>query len=100
MRHAKMMGYVVGCIGVLTGGAVVAKEPAQTAGPTLSTPAGCTDSMRGRTHVLRFCGDKHYWIKATAPASAFGPGTGPSSIYLVGSVVAAGASNNWGCCQR
>jgi hypothetical protein len=102
MRHAKMIGYVVGCIGVLTVGAALAKEPAQTAGPALSTPAGCADSMRGRTHVLRFCGDKHYWIKTAAPALEFGPGTGPIYLDLAGSTVTSGAgtSNNWGCCQR
>jgi hypothetical protein len=83
-----MIGYVVGCIAVLTVGAVLAKDPAQTVAPSLSaiTPAGCTDSQRGRTHVLRFCGDKHYWIKVatvwptTSLLAGGGGGGGPGTV--------------------
>ena len=65
MYHTKMIGYVVGCLGLLTVGAALAKDPAQTVGPSLSVPAqaGRTDSPRVRTHVLRFCGATHHWIK-------------------------------------
>ena len=66
-RYSKTLRYALGCIGVLVVGATLAAEPAAT---TRQAPAGCTDSQRGRTHVLRFCGDKHYWIRV---ASA-GPG--------------------------
>ncbi len=69
MRHSNMIGYVVGCIGILTLCAALAKDPEQTAERGLSTPAGCTDSVRGRTHILRFCGDEHYWIKRPVAAS-------------------------------
>jgi hypothetical protein len=79
MRDLKMIRYVVGCIGLLTVGAALAKEPAQTVGPLAFTPAGCSDSPRGRTHVLRLCGDKHYWFKTRTAPSAFPPGMGPSS---------------------
>jgi hypothetical protein len=69
MRHSNMIGYVIGCVGILPVGAALAKEPEQTAERGLSTPAGCTDSVRGRTHILRFCGDEHYWIKRPVAAS-------------------------------
>ncbi len=99
MRHAKIIGYIVGCVGLLTVGAALAKEPAQTAGPALSTPAGCTDSMRGRTHVLRFCGDKHYWIKVAVP-DPFAPGNGYLFTFGDGGVVQQGPAQNWGGPQR
>lgn len=88
MRHWNMIRYLVGCVGLLTVGAALAKDPAQTVGPSLSAtaPAGCTDSKRGRTHVLRFCGDKHYWIKvATVRPTTFflagnAGGSGPGTV--------------------
>ena len=73
MRHSKMIGYVVGCVAVLTAGPVLAKDPEQTAERGLSTPAGCMDSLRGRTHILRFCGNEHYWIKRPMGPSRSGP---------------------------
>jgi hypothetical protein len=110
MRHPKMIGYVVGCIGVLTVGAALAKDPVQTVGPSSSvaTPAGCTDSARGRTHVLRFCGERHYWLKTAAARLAPG-GLVPATVAFsttgasvpgngIGST--AGGSNNWGGFQR
>ncbi len=72
MRHSKMIGYVLGCVAVLTVGAVLAKGPEQTAARGVSTPPGCMDSLRGRTHILRFCGDEHYWIKRPIGPSRWG----------------------------
>jgi hypothetical protein len=64
--------YIVGSIGFMTVGAAFAKGPVEK--PALlaaaPTPAGCIDSPRGRTHVLRFCGDQHYWIKTKAAPMA------------------------------
>jgi hypothetical protein len=93
MRHSKMIGYVVGCVGVLTVGAALAKDPEQTAGPA---PAGCNDSQRGRSHVLRFCGARHYWIKvATVRSTTSGaPGTGDWGSAGSTSFGATGASMN------
>ena len=103
MRHAKMMGYVLGCVGVLTVGAALAKDPQQTAASALSTPAGCTDSDRGRTHVLRFCGATHYWIKRPV-----GPGpvrfdaidASSAASYGTGGGAQSGPAQNWGGFQR
>jgi hypothetical protein len=108
MRHSNMIGYVVGCIGILTVTAALAKDPEQTAERGLSTPAGCTDSVRGRTHILRFCGEKHYWLKTAAARLAPG-GLVPATVAFstVGASVpgngigsTAGGSNNWGGFQR
>lgn len=89
MHHTKMIGYLAGCIGLLTVGAALAKEPAPTAASASPTPAGCTDSARGRTHVLRFCGDKHYWIMVARARNPWSdtPGVG----WAAGGVAAAGS---------
>jgi hypothetical protein len=101
MRHSNMIRYVVGCIGLLTVGAALAKDPAQTVGPSssVSAPAGCIDSPRGRTHVLRFCGDKHYWIRTARAPSPFGPtNASPSASYA--GVAPTEPAQNWGGFQR
>ena len=76
--HSKMIRYLVGCIGLLTVAAALAKDPAQTTLPASYDPTGapCIDSPRGRTHVLRICGDKHYWFRIKTLPSAFPPGMG------------------------
>jgi hypothetical protein len=64
----------VGLVAFLAFGVASAKDTPQTTRvASLATPAGCVDSPRGRTHVLRFCGEKHYWIKRKTT----GPATGP-----------------------
>jgi hypothetical protein len=101
MRHSNMIGYVIGCIGILTVGAALAKDPEQTAERGLSTPAGCTDSVRGRTHILRFCGDKHYWLKTQAASPFRGalsyPEAESANAVSIGNP---GAAQNWGGFQR
>lgn len=94
MRHSKMVG-LAGCIGVLAVGASLAKEPALTAATSLSTPAGCMDSARGPTHVLRVCGDKHYWTQTAAAGSPFKPGTGPGTLYLWAAANGPGPTRGW-----
>jgi hypothetical protein len=89
-----IVGYVAGCVGFLAVESALAQGPAPKS-PWLAvapTPAGCTDSRRGRTHVLRFCGADHYWIKVTtvpnvnldarAPAVNYGGG-GPGTTGTV-----------------
>jgi hypothetical protein len=101
MGHLKIVGYVVGCAGLLTVGAALAKGPAQTPAPSASAyaPLGCVDSPRGRTHVLRFCGDKHYWIKTATAATPFTPANVmPSASYAGNSPD--GPAQNWGGFQR
>jgi len=95
VNNSNMIAHVAGCIGLLIVGAALAKDPAQTAESSLATPApvGCTDSARGRTHVLRLCGDRHYWFKVrnapTAPsvgslsAGAGWGGGGPGTVGTV-----------------
>ena len=91
MCHSKMIAHDAACVAVLVAGAALAKDPVQTPERGLSTPAGCMDSVRGRTHILRFCGDEHYWIKRPMAASpwplnapmawfADGGGTTPVSV--------------------
>ncbi len=103
MRHSNMIPYIIGCIGFMTVGVALAKDPTQTVTSSLSVPAqaGCTDSPRGRTHVLRFCGDKHYWLKTQALAPSRGSLSfpGAESANAV-STANPGASNNWGGFQR
>jgi hypothetical protein len=89
MRHSKITVYLAGCIGVLTVGAALAKKPAETAATAFPTPAGCTDSQRGRTHVLRFCGDKHYWIMVAAPRSPWPEGA-PGGGWAAGNAAVSG----------
>jgi len=74
MRYSKMIGYVVGCAGLLVVGAAFAKDPPQTPKSVASAPteAACIDSPRGRTHVLRICGDRHYWFKVRNQPTASG----------------------------
>jgi len=101
MRHSNMIPYVTGCIALLIVGTAVAKDPSQTLGASASaaTPAGCVDSPRGRTHVLRFCGDKHYWIKTATTALPFGPTSATAGMSYV-PALGNGPAQNWGCCQR
>lgn len=98
MQRARVTTYALGLSAILIAGAAVAKEPERSASTSLATPAGCTDSLRGRTHILRFCGDEHYWIKR--------PG-GPPRLDLSGpawagdpAVVSQGPAQNWGGFQR
>ena len=93
MRHSKMIGYVLGCVAVLIVGAALAKEPEQTAARGLSTPPGCMDSPRGRTHILRFCGDEHYWIKRPTGPSPWGVSGLASSAFGVGQPASSGYSD-------
>ena len=67
--------YSIGLLGFLVVGSALAKDPAQTPGPAASAPtsAACIDSPRGRTHVLRMCGDKAHWIKLEVPAAKSPP---------------------------
>ena len=71
MHHSNKARYAVGLLGFLVVGAALAKDPAQTVSPASSAPANavCTDSPRGRTHVLRMCGDKPHWIKLKVSAA-------------------------------
>jgi hypothetical protein len=85
MRSAKMIAYLVGCAGVVVVGTALAKKPAPTVATALSTPAGCTDSLRGRTHILRFCGDAHYWIKRPVAGAQWGSLAGPIDTGFAGS---------------
>jgi hypothetical protein len=69
-----MIRCALGVVVFLAVGAASAKDSPQAArAAALATPAGCIDSPRGRTHVLRFCGDKHYWIKRKTAQLAPGP---------------------------
>ena len=101
MRHSNITRHVIVCIGLLTVGAALAKDPGQTLAASVSavTPAGCVDSPRGRTHILRFCGDEHYWIKRPVGPPRFDATQGP---VWAGSpaVVSQGAAQNWGGFQR
>ena len=102
MRHSKMIGYVVGCMAVLTVGAALAKDPGQNAERGLQAPAGCTDSVRGRTHILRFCGDEHHWIKRPVGPSRWGPefaSQNASGAWPAGPAPS-GPAQNWGGFQR
>ena len=65
MRHSRMVPYIFGCVGLFTVGAALAKDPVQAAGGSSSASAqpACIDSPKGRTRVLRTCGDQHRWIK-------------------------------------
>jgi hypothetical protein len=75
---SNMTRWAIGLLAFLAVGVALAKDPPRTTRAVSLPPAGpgCIDSPRGRTHVLRLCGEQHHWFKLKTARSTVPPGYG------------------------
>jgi hypothetical protein len=95
MSVSRMACHVIVAAAVFMAGAAFGADRPQTVRTSLSTQANCTDSPRGRTHILRFCGDKHYWVRTGFRGEPTTLGNAASGI-LAGGGGGGSPSQNWG----
>jgi len=106
MSVSRIACHVIVAAAVLMAGTAFGADRPQTVRTSLSTPANCTDSPRGRTRILRFCGTKHYWVRTgfrggpTMAGLGTQEGGGGASVPGNGIGSTAGGSNGWGGFQR
>lgn len=101
MRNSRMICYVVGCVALLSVGAVFAKDPAQSAAAAPDEVV-CRDYPRPGSHMMmHVCVTEAEWNATLRKAAALqSPASAVQSAWAAGGAAPNGAAQNWGGFQR